>query len=78
MERHRPPTHEARNCGSALSLRIATSIHASFWQLIASGKKALKIKSSTWQTCCEVCVMPDALTGMSAAGTPSAYPVGAH
>jgi len=34
-------------------------------KLIASGKKKLKIKSSTWQTCVQVCDMPDNLTGMS-------------
>jgi 6-phosphofructokinase 1 len=34
-------------------------------KLIASGKKQLKIKSSTWQTCVQVCAMPDNLTGMN-------------
>ena len=33
-------------------------------KLIASGKKQLKIKSSTWQTCVQNCAMPDNLTGM--------------
>jgi len=35
-------------------------------KLIASGKKQLKIKSSTWQSCVQVCSMPEVLTGMSA------------
>jgi len=34
-------------------------------KLIAAGKKQLKIKSSTWQTCVQVCAMPDNLCGMS-------------
>jgi len=33
-------------------------------KLIASGKKQLKLKSSTWQTCMQICAMPDKLTGM--------------
>lgn len=33
-------------------------------KLIASGKKQLKIKSSTWQTCVQNCTMPDKLSGM--------------
>jgi len=33
-------------------------------KLIASGKKQLKIKSSTWQSCVQNCAMPDNLTGM--------------
>lgn len=36
-------------------------------KLIASGKKQLKIKSSTWQTCVQNCAMPDNLTGMNQA-----------
>ena len=42
-------------------------------KLIASGKKQLKIKSSTWQTCVQVCAMPDNLTGMSAPGKKGSY-----
>ena len=33
-------------------------------KLIASGKKQLKVKSSTWQTCIQLCKMPPALTGI--------------
>ena len=32
-------------------------------KLIASGKKQLKVKSSTWQTCVQLCHMPPSLTG---------------
>merc|ERR1712060_303704 len=33
-------------------------------KLIASGKKGLKITSSTWQTCVQVCGMPAILSGI--------------
>ena len=33
-------------------------------KLIASGKKQLKVKSSTWQTCIQLCKMPPNLTGI--------------
>ena len=36
-------------------------------------KKQLKIKSSTWQTCVQVCAMPDNLTGMSAKPVKGSY-----
>ena len=42
-------------------------------KLIASGKKQLKKKSSTWQTCVQVCAMPDQLTGMSAPAIKGTY-----
>jgi len=35
-------------------------------KLIASGKKKLKLKSSTWQTCVQACKMPAILTGINA------------
>ena len=35
-------------------------------KLIASGKKKLKLKSSTWQTCVQACKMPAILTGIDA------------
>jgi len=42
-------------------------------KLIASGKKKLKIKSSTWQSCVQVCAMPDQLTGMAQAPQAGSY-----
>ena len=36
-------------------------------KLIASGKKKIKLKSSTWQTCVQSCKMPAILTGIDEA-----------
>lgn len=37
-------------------------------QLIASGKKQVKLRSSSWQTCVQNCGMPFSLTGLSGLG----------
>ena len=47
-------------------------------KLVASGKKRIKVNSSTWQTCVQSCNMPRSLIGLGKAGAPpdaSPYPV---
>ena len=47
-------------------------------KLVASGKKRIKVNSSTWQTCVQSCNMPRSLSGLGKAGAPpdaSPYPV---